>query len=1823
MAYNKKIHLKDNIEAIKVAFLLSKEKRTPTDGELIIISKYSGFGGLKCILNPIDSADNWVQSEKALYPLVKELHEFIAENTDAAGYKRYTDSLKNSILTAFYTPPEVVDAIAVSLEEVGVKANKFLDPSGGMGEFVKAFDKVKRGGDSSFVVYEKDLITGLLLSAMHSSSASTVHIGGFESIGNEFKDHFDVISSNIPFGDIAVFDADFVRDKNRTKKMSTKTIHNYFFIKGVDMLRDGGVLAFITSAGILNSEKNQAVRKLLMEQADLLSVVRLPNNLFKEIANTEVSSDLIILQKNKLKSELSTLEKAFIGNSWDDIPLNVVCTKSYMDTDPYGKPVVVHTHDGGVEQIASELAKILKSDLENRLNKVSYNAVFKDEVLPIQTQIEDVKREAGSRDEDLFMQSEMSLFDLFALSSEERTQIHPIKKRKGTKRAVTPTGFQTPAPKYKFTTFPMTACPWMGKTEDWYRSGTIVRLNHLEIYPNDSFIDGEPKPFYIGYLKIDQYKDRTFHPLDIDNAEKDKITHYIKIRDTYEELYAYEAGEGVENTFLRKNLNWHYDAFVEKYGVLNSLTNESIIRLDTLGLSILSLERVVDGVFVKTDIFDKPVTIQVKEAIVITSAQDALADSLNKYARVDLRHMCSISNKSIDELIDELKDLIFVDEHATFHTKSQILSGNVVEKAQNLRASMERFDFPKRLIPEITRTLDLVEKAIPKQIPFEDLDFNLGERWIPEEVYGRFASDLFNSSVEILYSKGLDQYEVFCTNRSPIIWRKFGVQTNARNYDGIALLEYALVNTVPQITRSITRNGKEIKIPDGEAIQKVSVKIEEIRSAFVEWIERQPKEEIKELVDLYNNTFNCFLRPAYDGSHQTFPNLDLKAIGIPDLYNSQKDAVWMLKQNGGGIADHEVGTGKTLIICVAAYEMKRTGLAHKPMIIGLKANVGEIAATYKKAYPNAKVLYPGPNDFTPQKRGKIFLDIKNNNWDAIILSHDQFMRIPQSEEIQISILQRELDEVENNMEVLSQQAGRAPSKALIKGLEKRKQNLAVKLRQITHSINDKRDDIVDFKSMGIDHVFVDESHQFKNLMFNTRHDRVAGLGNMAGSQKALNLLFAIRTIQERTGKDLGATFLSGTTLSNSLTELYTLFKFLRPKALEKQKINCFDAWAAIYTKKTTDFEFSVTNQIVQKERFRFFIKVPELATFYNEITDYKTAIDVGVDRPKMNEQLLNIPPTPQQQEFIKKLMQFASSGDATILGRDKLSPTEEKAKMLIATDYARKMALDLRMIDAEKYVDHVDNKASQCAAKIAAYYFKYNEQKGTQFVFSDLGTYNTEKWNVYAELKRKLIEDYTIPAAEIQFIQSHKTEKAKAKVIEAMNQGVVRVMLGSTSMLGTGVNAQQRAVAVHHLDIPWRPSDLSQRNGRAVRKGNDVAKHFAGNNVDVIIYAVEQSLDGYKFNLLHNKQLFITQIKTGAMGSRTIDEGSMDENSGMNFSEYMAILSGNTDLLDKAKLEKKIASLLGERKAFLANRRSAASDLDFVQGKTENKNSIIKGMQDDWENYQQRIEIDPDSGEKKIPILLTDTDGFLSVKELGEKLQLIKNKTYTEGHLKKIGSLYGFDLVVKSEDSLSHNGQSNTYLNRFYVQGKENYLYSFNNAILANDPKLAVSNFIKALDAIPSLILDQKRERDEIIANIPVLQEIANGEWAKEKDLALLKVECAELEKRVQDSLSFFDPSDEAEKIESKDSKLIIPNQIKGRDVSAEEKKDLLDGKSVFMDNLLFEKNKISDANVSINFETNEICFKKPQAQTATKDVEGSKIEAVSSKPTQRFNQKL
>ena len=727
----------------------------------------------------------------------------------------------------------------------------------------------------------------------------------------------------------------------------------------------------------------------------------------------------------------------------------------------------------------------------------------------------------------------------------------------------------------------------------------------------------------------------------------------------------------------------------------------------------------------------------------------------------------------------------------------------------------------------------------------------------------------------------------------------------------------------------------------------------------------------------------------------------------------------------------------------------------------------------------------------------------DNNWDCIILTHDQFAKIPQSEETMIEIFTEELDDVERSLEVLEQSTMRYRSGKMQEGLEKRKQNLDAKLQELSMKIGKRKDDAVDFHTMGIDHIFVDECHIFKNLMFQTRHTRVAGIGNTKGSQRAMNLLFAIRDIQRRTGRDLGATFLSGTVVVNALTELFVMFKYLRPQELQRQKISCFDAWAAIFCKKSADYELNVTGAIKRKERFRTYIKVPELAMFLREITDYRTADMINLDVPEKNVRFLSNPPTIQQEEMIGRLVSFAHSGEWDDLGLDTPKPDNlDKAKMLVATNVARKMALDMRLL-GDKFGDDAGNKASICARTVYDYYMRSNANKGTQFVFSDLSTYKPGEWNIYADIKDKLVA-MGIPADEIQFIQCATTERARKRLFEDMNNGRVRVLFGSTSMLGTGVNAQQRAVAVHHLEIPWVPADMEQRNGRAVRKGN-IVKLWGNNTVDVIIYGTEKTLDAYKFNLLKNKQMFINQINNGTIAVRCIDEGGMDEENGMNFAEFVAILSGNTDLLEKAKLDNKVALLEKEQGVFKRERIYAEHQIADNQEAIRKSKATAASLTEDWKHITSY------TGEKVTRLL---NQPQATAEETGRELHRIA-KSHRIGAYSTIGTYAGLNLLVRSEYNMGGFDR-----NTFFVEGISGLKYrcGLSGALplgfvdSAHYPQAA-------LDKLPGLIDKEHQLTAKLESEIPVLQEIANRRWSKADELSRLKLECKELQRKIDESL--------------------------------------------------------------------------------------------------------
>ena len=925
MAYNKKAHLKDNIEAIKLAFALEREGRTATPEEQAVLRVYSGFGGIKAVLNPASSlADvaRWTKSDRELFPLVSQLHSVIRSHSkDEAEYKRYFSSLKNSVLTAFYTPQDIVSVLASELGNYGIAPSRFLDPSSGTGVFVDAFQQhsaqqqlseqqlseqqSSRTGLSpaglshpEIVCFEKDLLTGKILSHLHPEAK--VEITGFEDSGLRYLNRFDITASNIPFGDVAVFDPSFTKSKSLVRQHAAKSLHNYFFLKGLDNIREGGILAFITSQGVLDSPANENIRYQLMQHSHLVSAIRLPNNLFTDGAGTEVGSDLIILQKKSDKTEpLTDDEHAFIASSprpegfstndyiFRNIP--IIHTKASVDTDPYGHPAMVYIHEGGLPGITSQLRSLLRNDFYRRLNVPLYQQ-FLQHTQPTRLneapeQIKEVEQapapkptpeqtkvpEPENRSEpatatvekplpepkeeielSLFSPPVLSLYDLFEFTAEERTQITPKrgkrrpasssrkqpvqgnlfgepatgtaqstgKKPKGKsveKSVGQPTGQprahqSTGKPATAYSIFdarqnkqqlPTASIEDQAATEAARIAAEEERKQRMQPrpYPNEipsHYKDGSLVVLDngIGYIRDTQFAPM-FHPLELPDRQLHKLSLYVEIRDTYHDLYNSEATERKENTVRRDQLNALYDDFIRQFGNLNSPKNIDLIRMDNDNRTILSLERYKDGQALKADIFDHPVAFNKNELTHVNTSDEALSASLNKYGNVNLEYMARLTGKTEDALLDDLKGRVFFNPLIKgYEIADKFIAGNVISKAEMIEDYIANHPGNDRA----SQSLDALRAAFPVPIPFEELDFNFGERWIPMGIYEKYASRLFDTDVRITYAASRDEFGVNASARGNVrIREQYCVKAESRRYDGPVSYTHLTLPTIQSV----------------------------------------------------------------------------------------------------------------------------------------------------------------------------------------------------------------------------------------------------------------------------------------------------------------------------------------------------------------------------------------------------------------------------------------------------------------------------------------------------------------------------------------------------------------------------------------------------------------------------------------------------------------------------------------------------------------------------------------------------------------------------------------------------------------------------------------------------------------------------------------------------------------------------------------------------------------------------------------------------------------------------------------------------------------
>lgn len=1777
VAYNPYHIITANLDALRIAL----DEKVPFEEELHVLQQYSGFGGIKAILYPAGPKEEWIKlgaskEDLKIYDDIQALHQLLKEKLSNEGYDRAVASLRNSVLTAFYTPAFVPQTIYEVLNAQGIQPKHLFEPGAGAGIFISEAVKEFKNLDQVTAI-EKDWLTAKVLHAVSKGWPvnSRIIAKGLEETIIPKNAKFDLVISNIPFGNFKV------ADSNYPDGVISNRIHNYFFARGIDSTTNGGLMAFITTDAFLNSPSNKEVREYLFQRSDFISLAVMPDNLMKETGGTEAPNHLLIVQKNESKKELSIEEEQLVDTIEQSNQFGAYYINQYITHHPevicadeikpgqnqYGKANQQVWQNGELSGIKEQLAVTIQEGLDIRFNRQAFEKIHK----------EDVKIKQGN--EFTFLPNppdkaggggmQLGLFDTGPANSnraaayitpgdEQKILFHTAKVLATVRPEHDPAHESIVLLSARLKTNPFYVYKMYSNLKEvpvsisWLNAGALnTELERLSAqlkesryefrYEGDKQLEAgfglktteeifqglEPhyrdgtlvilagKPGTINTLDAEQDQ-AFFQELTMKNKTPAFFQQYIKLRDDYYALIDKENATGTQQPALRESLNDSYNHFVSAHDQLNVSANRNALLEDSLGfITLSSLERKDGDRHVKADIFTQPL-FKNAEAFTTDNPVEALAHSLNEKGNVDISFIAETTGNTTEETIAALTEHIYINPKTRqWETADQYLSGNVIHKLKEAQSAVERNEDNA----ELHRSLAAIQRVQPERVPFELLDFNMGERWIPGNYYQQFATHLFDVPTTVNYLSSVDAFKVTPRHSNARINEEFAVTPKSgQKMYGNALMEHALENTAPFFTYEVQVGDTKIRRPDNEATQLAHQKIESMRTGFVEWLQELPSADKKKLEQLYNDTFNCYVLREYNGRHLSFPGLDKRALGIADLYDSQKNAAWRIVQNRGAIIDHEVGLGKTLTMIVAAHEMKRLGILHKPAILALKANVEQIADTYRKAYPAARVLYPGKEDFTPAKRQQLFHSIKNNNWDCIILTHDQFGKIPQSPDIQRQILEQELDHVSQDLQTLKELGGEI-SKKMMKGLEIRKNNLGVHLKEVLHKIETKKDADINFRELGIDHLFVDEAHKYKNLTFTTRHNRVAGLGNTEGSQKALNMLFAVRELQSRFNSDLCATFLSGTPISNSLTEMYLLFKYLRPKEMERQRIENFDGWAAVFAKKTTDFEFSVTNEIIAKERFRHFIKVPELALFYNEITDYKTARHIQLDKPQLKEELVNIHPTEEQKEFIKNLMAFARTGDATLIGHHKLSPEEDKGRMLIATNYAKKMAVDMRLVNPYNYDDHPGNKVSICAKKIAEHYTESTPHRGTQIVFADIGTPKPGGFNIYDALKEKLVQEYNIPASQVTFIHDWSDAK-KPELFKKMNAGQIRVLVGSTEKAGTGLNVQERVVAMHHIDIPWKPSELEQRNGRGARQGNRIAKEHYGNEVKGYIYAVEQSLDNYKFNLLKNKQTFISQMKNCELNIRSIDEGALDEKSGMNFSEYIAILSGDTTLLEKSKLEKKVAVLESLRAVHHKEVAKARYRLEDAQYETSKQSTIVEQLSRDEKMYTSQVQVDKE-GNKVNPIQL---NGFATVdaEKIGNRvIDLYKNwkPNLRDGTDELVGSLYGFNCYIRQQkESVENKGLFQyRYHNAFYVQHKEGGVkYTYNQGHPSVDnPKLATRHFLYALDRVSKLKETHAKELQQLQANIPVLEKMITKPFEKENELKVMKGELSRLEREI------------------------------------------------------------------------------------------------------------
>lgn len=1522
----------NNVEAIRVLKKCEEENRFATPQEQEILSKYVGWGGLPQAFDEKDYS--WSNEYSILKNLLDE--------------KEYSQA-RESTLTAFYTPPVVIRSMYKALENMGLKTGNILEPSCGVGNFIGMLpDSLE---DCKLYGVELDSISGRIARQLYQKS--TVAVQGYEdtNLPNSF---FDVAVGNVPFGDFKVLDKKY--DKHKF------LIHDYFFAKTLDKVRPGGVIAFITSKGTLDKE-NQSVRKYIAQRADLLGAIRLPNNTFKANAGTEVTSDIIFLQKRDSITDIEP-DWVYLGENDDGIKMN-----QYFIDNPemiLGNMEMISTRFGYDSACISDGEK-LEDKLERAISNI--HAEVKE------YELDDIGEEDNSIEADL----------------------------------------------------------------------TVRNFSY-------TLIDD----------KIYFRENSRMYPQELAMTTENRVKGLIEIRDCVRTLLEYQTEDYPDEDIKREQvkLNQLYDRFTKKYGLINSRGNNSAFSNDSSYYLLCSLEILDENgnLARKADMFTKRTIKPKTEITSVDNANDALIVSLSEKARVDITFMQKLCNMDMDKMLKDLEGEIFnVPEYGEpnhWVTADEYLSGNVREKlkiAEHFAETDERFNVNVKYLKEVQ----------PKDLNASEISVRLGSTWIPPEDIKVFIEYLLNPSnyacqnINVHYNEATSEWWIEGKN-----YDKYNIKATNTYGTGRASAYKIIEDSLNLKDTRIydyyeDENGKKVAELNKKETAIAQAKQEQIKLAFEEWIWKDP-ERRERLTKVYNERFNSIRPREYDGSHISFDGMNPEIT----LRKHQVNAIARILYGGNTLLAHEVGAGKTFEMVAAAMESKRLGLCNKSLFVVPNHIVEQFGQEFLQLYPSANVLVTTKKDFETANRKKFCSRIATGDYDAIIISHSQFEKIPMSVERQVTIIQKQIEDITLGIQDLKNNNGERFS---IKQMEKTKKSLEARLAKLNDT--SRKDDVVTFEELGVDRIFVDEAHYYKNLFLYTKMRNVGGIAQTE-AQKSSDLFMKCRYLDELTGGK-GVIFATGTPISNSMVELYTMQRYLQYGELEKRHLQQFDAWASTFGETVTAIELSPEGTGYRaKTRFAKFFNLPELMALFKEVADIQTSEMLNLPVPKANYHNVVIEPSEIQKELVKDLSERAEK----IRNRMVDSSVDN---MLKITNDGRKLALDQRLTN-DMLEDFEHSKVATCADNIYSIWDKTSEDKSAQLVFCDLSTpHNDGKFNVYDDLKTKLI-DRGIPEEEIAFIHDANTDARKQELFNKVRRGQVRVLIGSTQKMGAGTNCQDRLIALHDLDCPWRPSDLIQRSGRIIRQGNKNPE------VDIYRYVTEGTFDAYLYQLVENKQRFISQIMTSKTPVRFAED--IDETA-LSYAEIKALAAGNPDIIEKTELDTQVAKLKLLKQNYLSEKYELEDKvIKYYPNEIKRLENRIEDMKEDIEVFNNNNT--PDNSFDKMNIKGTD---FTERKEAGEKIiEICKSMTNPEPL--EIGEYKGFKIIL-SFDTMDR---------KFYASMKNNLSYKTE---LGSDPSGNITRIDNVLNGIETRLSSIENNLEDTKKNYESAKKEIEKPFPQEEEL--------------------------------------------------------------------------------------------------------------------------